>query len=203
MKNNPKFNAALQRYKIDTGIFHGIDLNIRSLPISSAQSLSSSTPSEQPNQTIAKFNIGTAIVPMSISLATVIEEIKNTIIFDGGCSVHSTWDRSLFVGEMEPPPKENLIITDSNIQEILGVGIIKINYWTENGNHELLFKKINWVPSLLTTMISANTLENFGLVRDPATNTLRLGSQLVCHFEEKFGLNIFKLTNPRTRPLEQ
>ena len=52
-------------------------------------------------------------------------------------------------------------------------------------------------------MISANILENFSLVRDPATNILRLGSQLVCYFEEKFGLNVFKLTNLRTRPLEQ
>ena len=102
-----------------------------------------STPSEQPNQTIAKFNIGIAIVPISMSLATAIKEIKNIIIFDGGCSIHSIWDRSLFISEIEPPSKKNLIITDSNIQKILGVSIIKIDYWIKNGNHKLLFKKIN------------------------------------------------------------
>ena len=89
MKNNLKFNAALQCCKIDTGIFYSIDLNGRPLLISSAQLLSLSTLSEQPNQIIAKFNISTAIVPISISLATAIKEIKNIIIFDGGCSVHS------------------------------------------------------------------------------------------------------------------
>ena len=52
-------------------------------------------------------------------------------------------------------------------------------------------------------MISANTLENFGLVRDLATNILCFNSQLVYHFEEKFSLNIFKLTNLRTRSLKQ
>ena len=109
----------------------------------------------------------------------------------------------MFVGKIEPLLKKNLIITGSDIQEILGVSIIKIDYWTENGNHKLLFKKINWVPSLLTTMISANILENFGLIRDPTTNILCHGSQLVYYFKEKFGLNIFKLTNLRTQPLKQ
>ena len=125
------------------------------------------------------------------------------IIFNKGCLVYSIWYRSLFVSEIEPPPKENLIITDSDIQEILGVGIIKIDCWTENGNHKLLFKKINQISSLLIIMISANTLENFGLVRDLATNTLRLSSQLICYFKKKFGLNIFKLTNLRIQSLEQ
>lgn len=119
---------------------------------------------------------------------------RNSVIYDGGCTQHITWDSSRFCTEIKPA--QDWLSTAQGVIEIVGYGSIQCDCILDGETHRFTFTNCAYVPEASTTLISASQLKNtFGAIWDMTLNCVKVRGEKRFDLIEKEGLYLIEF-NP-------
>ena len=138
-----------------------------------AKSKESSTTTEDQQNTGLPTNFCT------MGLIQTEEELKNTVILDGGASNHIFNSRDRFI-EYTPCVNYGSILTGTNLAEVEGIGRARVTVTTNTGTKEITLRNSLYIPSYQANLVSQAALQHQGVFHHPRAGELLYNDQHLC-----------------------
>lgn len=128
---------------------------------------------------------------MALANSTSNNLLRNSVIYDGGCSMHMTWDSSRFIGPITPAYE--WIQTVAGDLRILGYGTMRVRGQVNGKATKLDFDRVAFVPDSNVTLISESTLKNdFNALWDMTGDCVIMNGKRVFDLEETMGVYLIE-----------
>jgi hypothetical protein len=141
------------------------------------------------------FGFANSVWSMAAAISSSKHALRDSVIFDSGCSEPLTYDRTRFIGEIIPA--NSWIKTPNGDMKIEGYDTMQVVEQLNGKDVKMTFKRTAYVPATDVTLVSVSKLIKEGYDRDMHSKTLvhKSSGRQICQIIEKYGVFLLEF-NP-------